>query len=98
MSARSSFFPKAQPSPDVLGDLLHSLSQPLTSLRCFLELSLIINEISGTHLAGIVDRAPAGEMPSGQPARRRRYGWSARNFIDDQGEFKKAAQTCKRLT
>jgi signal transduction histidine kinase len=48
MSARSSFFPKAQPSPDVLGDLLHSLSQPLTSLRCFLELSLITNEISGT--------------------------------------------------
>jgi signal transduction histidine kinase len=47
MSARSSIFPKTQPSPDVLGDLLHSLSQPLTSLRCFLELSLIINEISG---------------------------------------------------
>jgi len=47
MSANSSSFPKPQPSPDVLGDLLHSLSQPLTSLRCFLELSLIINEISG---------------------------------------------------
>ena len=47
MSARSTIFPKPQTSPDVLGDLLHSLSQPLTSLRCFLELSLIINEISG---------------------------------------------------
>jgi signal transduction histidine kinase len=46
MSARSSFFPKPQPGPDVLGDLLHSLSQPLTSLRCFLEHSLAINEIS----------------------------------------------------
>src|SRR5208337_4382067 len=31
---------KLQPSPDVLGELLHSLSQPLTGLRCSLELSL----------------------------------------------------------
>jgi hypothetical protein len=28
------------PRPDVLGELLHSLSQPLTSLRCSLELSI----------------------------------------------------------
>lgn len=27
-------------APDVLGELLHSLSQPLTGLRCSLELSL----------------------------------------------------------
>ena len=31
---------KLPPSPDVLGELLHSLSQPLTGLRCSLELSL----------------------------------------------------------
>ncbi len=35
--------------PDVLGDLLHSISQPLTSLRCSLELSLdhSIAEVQG---------------------------------------------------
>jgi hypothetical protein len=39
MSASShSFFEPL--TPDVLGDLFHSLSQPLTSLRCSLELSL----------------------------------------------------------
>jgi signal transduction histidine kinase len=60
MSARSSFFPRPQPSPDVLGDLLHSLSQPLTSLRCFLELSLAINEISSAPIV-----APASfRLPS----------------------------------
>ncbi len=40
MSASSRSFPKEPPSPDVLGELLHSLSQPLTTLRCSLELSL----------------------------------------------------------
>ncbi len=40
MSASPQSVPKMQPSPDVLGDLLHSLSQPLTGLRCSLELSL----------------------------------------------------------
>jgi signal transduction histidine kinase len=33
-------FSNALPSPDVLGELLHCLSQPLTSLRCALELSI----------------------------------------------------------
>jgi len=32
--------PSAARGPDVLGELLHSLSQPLTGLRCSLELSL----------------------------------------------------------
>ncbi len=40
MSASSQSLPKVPPSPDVLGELLHSLSQPLTTLRCSLELSL----------------------------------------------------------
>jgi hypothetical protein len=40
MSAGSRAFPKLPHNPDVLGELLHSLSQPLTSLRCSLELSL----------------------------------------------------------
>jgi signal transduction histidine kinase len=66
MSARSSIFPKPQPSPDVLGDLLHSLSQPLTSLRCFLELSLIINEISGVPtVAPASCRLSRGRLPLG---------------------------------
>src|SRR5260370_2011208 len=40
MRGRSRSFAKEAPSPDVLGELLHSLSQPLTTLRCSLELSL----------------------------------------------------------
>jgi hypothetical protein len=40
MSTTSHSFCKLQRDPDVLGDLLHSLSQPLTSLRCSLELSI----------------------------------------------------------
>jgi signal transduction histidine kinase len=40
MSASSRSFPKLPRGPNVLDDLLHSLSQPLTSLRCSLELSL----------------------------------------------------------
>jgi len=40
MSASSNSFQKLPQSPDVLGELLHSLSQPLTSLRCSLELSI----------------------------------------------------------
>ena len=40
MSTSSHSFPKAAQGPDVLGELLHSLSQPLTGLRCSLELSL----------------------------------------------------------
>ncbi len=39
MSTGSQSFLKSQ-SPDVLGELLHSLNQPLTSLRCALELSI----------------------------------------------------------
>ncbi len=41
------------PSPDVLGELLHSLSQPLTGLRCSLELSLDLPlELSPEEVAG----------------------------------------------
>jgi hypothetical protein len=40
MSTSSHSFPQAPRGPDVLGELLHSLSQPLTGLRCSLELSL----------------------------------------------------------
>lgn len=40
MSAGSHAYPKPPRAPDVLGELLHSLSQPLTGLRCSLELSL----------------------------------------------------------
>jgi hypothetical protein len=40
MSTSSHSFPTRPQAPDVLGELLHSLSQPLTSLRCSLELSL----------------------------------------------------------
>src|ERR1700687_5051203 len=40
MSTSPHTFPKVPEGPDVLGELLHSLSQPLTSLRCSLELSL----------------------------------------------------------
>jgi hypothetical protein len=48
MSASPQSFPGVSRSPDVLGELLHSLSQPLTSLRCSLELSL---ELSPDELA-----------------------------------------------
>ena len=40
MSASPHLFPKPPQGPDVLGELLHLLSQPLTSPRCVLELSL----------------------------------------------------------
>jgi hypothetical protein len=40
MSASSHSFSALPRGPDVLGELLHSLSQPLTGLRCSLELSL----------------------------------------------------------
>ena len=40
MSTNPHSFSKGPLSPDVLGELLHLLSQPLTSLRCSLELSL----------------------------------------------------------
>ena len=40
MSASAYYFPEVPGGPDVLSELLHSLSQPLTSLRCCLELSL----------------------------------------------------------
>ena len=40
MLAGSHSFSKPSHGPDVLGELLHSLSQPLTGLRCSLELSL----------------------------------------------------------
>lgn len=40
MSTTSHSLPEPLQRADVLGDLLHSLSQPLTSLRCSLELSM----------------------------------------------------------
>ncbi len=40
MSTSAHSFSKLPRGPDVLGELLHSLSQPLTGLRCSLELSL----------------------------------------------------------
>jgi hypothetical protein len=40
MSTSPHSFPKVPRGEDVLGELLHSLSQPLTSLRCSLELSI----------------------------------------------------------
>lgn len=40
MSTSSHSVLNLPPTPDVLGELLHSLSQPLTSLRCSLELSI----------------------------------------------------------
>jgi hypothetical protein len=40
MTASPHSFPPSLRGPDVLGELLHSLSQPLTGLRCSLELSL----------------------------------------------------------
>jgi hypothetical protein len=40
MSTSSHTLPQSPRGPDVLGELLHSLSQPLTGLRCSLELSL----------------------------------------------------------
>jgi len=40
MSTSPHSFPNLPRGPDVLGELLHSLSQPLTSLRCSLELSI----------------------------------------------------------
>ncbi len=39
-SSHSQTFPGLHHSPDVVGELLHSLCQPLTGLRCSLELSL----------------------------------------------------------
>jgi hypothetical protein len=50
MSTSSHSFQKQQ-SPDVLGELLHSLSQPLTSLRCSLELS--IGEVAEPQQEGV---------------------------------------------
>lgn len=49
MSTSPCSFPTSPNGPDVLGELLHSLSQPLTSLRCSLELSLdrSIEEVAG---------------------------------------------------
>ena len=40
MSTSAHTFPKLPRGSDVLGELLHSLSQPLTTLRCSLELSI----------------------------------------------------------
>ena len=40
MSTSANSFAKLPRGPDVLGELLHSLSQPLTGLRCSLEFSL----------------------------------------------------------
>jgi len=40
MSTSPHSFPNLPRGPDVLGELPHSLSQPLTSLRCSLELSI----------------------------------------------------------
>jgi hypothetical protein len=40
MSAAVQIAAKSAPDPRALADLLHSLSQPLTTLHCILELSL----------------------------------------------------------
>jgi hypothetical protein len=40
MTGNSQAYARAARGPDVVGELLHSLCQPLTSLRCILELSL----------------------------------------------------------
>jgi len=40
MSASAHSYPRPERDQELLGDLLHSLSQPLTSLRCNLELSI----------------------------------------------------------
>jgi hypothetical protein len=53
MSTSPHSFPKVPRGPDVLGELLHSLSQPLTGLRCSLELSLDLPpELSPEEVAG----------------------------------------------
>jgi signal transduction histidine kinase len=44
MSTNPDSFSSLSRSPDVLGELLHSLSQPLTTLRCSLEFSLACEE------------------------------------------------------
>jgi signal transduction histidine kinase len=44
MSANSHSYSALSHAPSVLGELLHSISQPLTTLRCSLELSLSIDE------------------------------------------------------
>jgi len=44
MSANSHSYPELPRGPSVLGELLHSISQPLTTLRCSLELSLSVDE------------------------------------------------------
>jgi signal transduction histidine kinase len=44
MSASSHSYSELSQAPSVLGELLHSISQPLTTLRCSLELSLAIDE------------------------------------------------------
>jgi hypothetical protein len=44
MSASLHFYSELSQAPSVLGELLHSISQPLTTLRCSLELSLSIDE------------------------------------------------------
>ena len=40
MSASAYALSKLPPGQEVLGELLHSISQPLTTLRCSLELSI----------------------------------------------------------
>jgi hypothetical protein len=51
MSTSSHSLQKRPQNPDVLGELLHSLSQPLTSLRCSLELS--IGEVAEQQQEGV---------------------------------------------
>ncbi|MGA3088576.1 MAG: hypothetical protein ABSD75_08190 [Terriglobales bacterium] len=48
MSTTPHAFPRSPLGPDVLGELLHSVSQPLTSLRCSLELSLELSSVQAT--------------------------------------------------
>jgi signal transduction histidine kinase len=70
MSASLQAFHKAQ-DQDVLGELLHSLSQPLTSLRCSLELS--IDDIAGRQQEAIAGALQQAERVIGMVKLMREY-------------------------
>jgi hypothetical protein len=62
MSASPQAFRKLQ-DQEMLGELLHSLSQPLTSLRCSLELS--IDEVAGRQQAAVAGALEQAERAIG---------------------------------
>ena len=51
VSASSRSLPRVPPGPDVLAELLHAMIQPLTGLRCALELSLARSFAAPLHLS-----------------------------------------------